>query len=203
MKRGTTAERAGKRESILAAAFERFSRYGFRRTSMEDIAQQAGISRAAIYLHFKNKEEVFHALAEQVHERALAAAVEASAAGTAAERIERILEAKLGTSFDIMHGSPHARELLDENDRICGEVSAASARRFGKLLAEVLRQAVRRRELRLQQMGLSAAAAADLIVDSAKGLEMAATGVLSPAQYRKRLAQLVRVLLAGLGAENL
>jgi AcrR family transcriptional regulator len=202
MKRGTTTERAGKRETILAAAFERFSRYGFRRTAMEDIAQQAGISRAAIYLHFKNKEEVFRALAEQVHERALAAAARASAVGTAAERIERILEAKLGTSFDVMHGSPHARELLDENNRICGEISAASARRFGKLLTGVLRRASKRGELRPQRLGLSPPAAAELIVDSAKGLEMASAGLLSPARYRKRLAQLVRVLLTGLGADN-
>ena len=46
-----------KREAIFTAAFTQFSRYGFRRTSMEDIAKEMGISRASLYSYFKNKEE--------------------------------------------------------------------------------------------------------------------------------------------------
>lgn len=42
----------------MMAAFETFRAYGFRRTSMEDIAKAAGMSRAALYLHFRNKEDI-------------------------------------------------------------------------------------------------------------------------------------------------
>ena len=38
-----------KREPILASAFTQFSRYGYRRTSMEDIAKETGISRPSLH----------------------------------------------------------------------------------------------------------------------------------------------------------
>src|SRR5581483_4919217 len=69
-------------DAILAAAFARFTHYGFRRTSMEDIADEAGVSRAALYLHFRNKEELFRSLSQALHEEALAGA----RAGRAARR---------------------------------------------------------------------------------------------------------------------
>ena len=42
------------REAILASAFTQFSRYGFRRTSMVDIAKETGTSRASLYSYFAN-----------------------------------------------------------------------------------------------------------------------------------------------------
>ena len=41
------------------AARSVFLRFGYRRVSMNDLAEAAGISRAALYLAFKNKEDVF------------------------------------------------------------------------------------------------------------------------------------------------
>ena len=69
------------RERILGAAFVRFARYGFRRTSMEDIAGEAGVSRAALYLQFRNKEEIFKSLAQDLQDRALAAFTESRPEG--------------------------------------------------------------------------------------------------------------------------
>ncbi len=42
------------REAILASAFTQFSRYGSRRTSMQDIAKETGTSRASLYSYFAN-----------------------------------------------------------------------------------------------------------------------------------------------------
>ena len=46
---------------VLEKALTVFTRYGFRKTSIEDIAKAAGISRQGIYFHFKNKDEIFKA----------------------------------------------------------------------------------------------------------------------------------------------
>ncbi len=46
------------RQRIIAAAQACFAETGYQSTNMEDIAAIAGISRAAIYLHFKNKNEL-------------------------------------------------------------------------------------------------------------------------------------------------
>ena len=46
------------REAILDACDRLMARYGFRKTTMEDLAQEAGLSRRTIYAYFRNKEDV-------------------------------------------------------------------------------------------------------------------------------------------------
>ena len=48
-----------KKTKILTAALSVFLRYGYRRVNMNDIAEAAGISRPALYILFRNKEEIF------------------------------------------------------------------------------------------------------------------------------------------------
>ena len=45
-------------EIILEAAIQRFSEYGYNKTTMAEIAEDAGMSTANIYRYFKNKEEI-------------------------------------------------------------------------------------------------------------------------------------------------
>lgn len=47
------------RENLLKAGLKVFSEKGFAATRLEDIAQEAGVTRGAIYWHFKNKLELF------------------------------------------------------------------------------------------------------------------------------------------------
>ncbi len=47
---------------ILAAAADLIVRYGYDKTTVEEIARDAGISKGAVYLHFKSKEQLFEAL---------------------------------------------------------------------------------------------------------------------------------------------
>jgi AcrR family transcriptional regulator len=51
-------------EEVLDAALDLFARNGFAATRMEDIAKAAGLSKAAIYLYFTSKDDVFKALIE-------------------------------------------------------------------------------------------------------------------------------------------
>lgn len=52
----------GRIEQIAEAALRLFARYGYKRTSMDDIAREAGVARATLYLHFKGKDDVFRAM---------------------------------------------------------------------------------------------------------------------------------------------
>lgn len=54
------------RQRILTAARREFARRGVTRTSLEHVAAAAGVTRGAIYWHFANKTELFHAMREQV-----------------------------------------------------------------------------------------------------------------------------------------
>lgn len=51
-----------RRQAILDGAHTCFLQYGFAKTSLDDIAQRAGISRPLIYRKFKNKEDILAAL---------------------------------------------------------------------------------------------------------------------------------------------
>lgn len=54
------------RRSIVEAASSIFSRYGYRKTSMDDIAKAFGMGKASLYYYFKGKEDIFEAVV--VHE---------------------------------------------------------------------------------------------------------------------------------------
>jgi AcrR family transcriptional regulator len=59
-KRRTQAERRQEtREEVLAAASRAFARNGFHGTSLDAVAEEAGVSRGAVYYNFADKEELF------------------------------------------------------------------------------------------------------------------------------------------------
>lgn len=183
-------------ERILDAAFARFAQYGFRRTSMEDIASAAGVSRAALYLQFRNKEEIFRRLAQRLQEQSLEAAARAAATeAPLAERLRATTEAKTLTFVRLGFDSPHGTELLDEHNRLCGDVVAGARRRFVELLARAFRGAARRGEIDLEAAALSAPRAAELFHKSIQGLK--GPGVTLD-EYRAALASLVAIFVAGL-----
>ncbi|MBK8162293.1 MAG: TetR family transcriptional regulator [Gammaproteobacteria bacterium] len=66
MVRKTKAETEQTRLEIIAAARRVFAGRGVSRTTLADIAKEAGVSRGAIYWHFKNKPDLFFAMMEQV-----------------------------------------------------------------------------------------------------------------------------------------
>jgi AcrR family transcriptional regulator len=55
-----------KAEAVLAAARRAFLAHGFGAVSMDAIARDAGVSKATVYAHFANKEELFGAVIEAV-----------------------------------------------------------------------------------------------------------------------------------------
>ena len=65
MARKTKAEAAQTRQEIINAARCVFHQCGVSRTSMENVARAAGVSRGAIYWHFENKAALFFAMREQ------------------------------------------------------------------------------------------------------------------------------------------
>lgn len=67
MVRKTKEDAAITRQRIIDAAREMFLLKGVSRTSLEQIAGQAGVTRGAVYWHFQNKAELFHAMREQVY----------------------------------------------------------------------------------------------------------------------------------------
>lgn len=64
--RKTKTEALKTKEHLMLAALETFYRKGIARTSLNEIAQAAGVTRGALYWHFKNKEDLFDALFQRI-----------------------------------------------------------------------------------------------------------------------------------------
>jgi len=191
--RGDAESRRG---AILDAAQRTFGQYGYRRTSMDDIAREAEIGKGTIYLSFASKEEVFQALSQRLAELMLAGAEAASRRpGSTADKVAAMHAAWFGTYAEVVRQSPHAAELLDAKHRLSADLIADAARRFKRLVRDVLTEAAAAGELNLERAGLTADTAAELLVASARGLEASAA---SPAACRRYLDALVRVMIAGL-----
>lgn len=90
------------RQQILDASLRLFSERGFARTTVRDIARQAGITDAAIYYHFDSKREVLEALVE---ERGFL---------TSLQNLERV-EAAMPLREMIVWMSAGAINLMDQN----------------------------------------------------------------------------------------
>ena len=122
----------GRRDGILNAAGETFIRYGFRKTSMDDVARAAGLSRQSLYAYFPTKEALFGDMVEHL----VAATREACRAALARENVE--LEARLVDSFDAMYGSA----LDDDGSRHLNELFAAAEQLLGDVVRNMERTIV-------------------------------------------------------------
>ncbi|MGQ7845167.1 TetR/AcrR family transcriptional regulator [Granulosicoccus sp. 3-233] len=102
------------RHEILDAALKVFIRYGFRRTTMGDLAEEAGMSRPALYQQFPNKEAIFRAVAVDFLARAVEE-VETDIDGheSVAAKLVFILNVWIVRPFELIHSAPDARELMD------------------------------------------------------------------------------------------
>jgi AcrR family transcriptional regulator len=103
-----------KKAKLLTVARSVFLRYGYRRVSMSDIAEAAGISRAALYLVFKNKEAIFAGVFLQWVDETLVEIHGAMASATSPERkLQSAFEVWAVRPFEMVKTSPEAKDLIE------------------------------------------------------------------------------------------
>ncbi|MFJ7999575.1 TetR/AcrR family transcriptional regulator [Streptomyces sp. NPDC096310] len=79
---------------LLVAAVEAFAERGYHATTTRDIAGRAGMSPAALYIHYKTKEELLHRISRIGHDSALELLTAAAdGEGTAAQRLSDAVRA--------------------------------------------------------------------------------------------------------------
>lgn len=83
--------------SILDATARLLARYGYSKTTIEDVAREAGIGKGSVYLHFASKEEVVLSLVDRAVREVLdeLRAIAAEDGASAADRIRRMLTARV------------------------------------------------------------------------------------------------------------
>jgi TetR/AcrR family fatty acid metabolism transcriptional regulator len=91
-----------RKTELLTAARTIFTQKGFHRTTMDDVAREAGISKGALYLYFPSKEKMFMALIEKgLNDRALL--------------VQGILEQKTGSVAKLKSYIDHNFDYFEQN----------------------------------------------------------------------------------------
>jgi AcrR family transcriptional regulator len=102
--RKTKAEAEQTRNTILDAALKVFSQEGYSRTTLEKIAAEAGVTRGAIYWHFKNKAQIHAELVNEVR-------------NVFGERITPILKDRHASLEDLKEGIKACLFYLESDER--------------------------------------------------------------------------------------
>lgn len=189
-----------KRQQILDTSLAVFCRYGFHKTSMLDIAQAAGISRAALYLHFKNKEDVFRSGSERTHTAVMRQVESALATGPdVMQRIEGALASFLQGLMEQISASAHGQELFDANMALAGDITREARVKLISLLATALEEANAAGEINLAAVGAQATDLAGMIVAAIDGIKHTQGG--GP-KLRDGIALFMRLLSAALQPDS-
>jgi AcrR family transcriptional regulator len=101
-------EKSARRQEIVEAARNRFRQFGIRKTSMQEIAEDMGVSVGSLYLYFKSKDELIVGCAERFADRHRTFAEDLLASRASAsdklrayviQRYRSVEESRVGSSF--------------------------------------------------------------------------------------------------------
>jgi AcrR family transcriptional regulator len=111
--------------AILSAARWCFLNFGFSKTSLEDIAKRANISRTLLYRFFKGKEEIFKAVfVDWLIARHPAAQQAAAASGDPYERLLTVCRVMAFDPWADMVGAPMGSEFFEACGRVDPDIDA-------------------------------------------------------------------------------
>lgn len=188
-----------RRERLLDAAQAVFARYGYKRASMGDVAAEAGVSRPALYLHFRSKEDVLRSLAGRMRTLALEGARAGWAEGRGfAANLAATLLGKEAHIFPVLYGAPHGAELLTANPALTEAIAGEIDQGFRALLTARFEAAAKAGAIDLTCVGGDAGALAGLVASSAKALLSEAK---DEAGFAAALDRLARVIAAAVRAD--
>jgi AcrR family transcriptional regulator len=180
-----------KRARILDGAMKVFLAYGFARTTMDDIARAADMSRPALYLLFRNKTDIYRAIALMLLSRSVEQAKAALAEdGIFADRMMRAIDQALISMMGAVMASPHGAELLDMKSSLADLVGCWRGGLVEHVAAAIQGEAARN-GVDLAIKGLSPKLLADMLLDGLEGMKMR---ISDPDEQRGAAAALIRVI---------
>ncbi len=167
---GAKQSSSAKANAIMLAALELFTRYGYRKTSIDDIAQAAQVAKRTVYLHFENKAAVFLAivdyLGDQVRERCVAAERKG---GMAVDRLTALLDAYFGMGFELFSKSEHMPELEETFLKLARARIGGLITEYEHRLARFLRSLEKTGEIGKPPEGLTVEQIVEILMRAAEG----------------------------------
>lgn len=180
-----------RRRRILDAAEGVFMSYGFQRTTMDDIARAAEISRPALYQHFRNKTDIYRADARRrLEEAAETAGARLAENGPFEARLVTAITDSIMALVQRFCATPHGEELLDLKNALAADLHAEWRQRMIAMIAGAIRAEAADKGVDLAARGLNAEGVAGVFLAGLEGLK----AQLADEEARARgFSQLVRM----------
>ena len=87
---GTRLPAGERREQILDVAVQVFARQGFHGTSMNEVAEAAGVTKPVLYQHFDSKQDLYLALIDEIGKRMITSIAKATAGATSGKAMTEL-----------------------------------------------------------------------------------------------------------------
>ena len=129
------------REQIVEAAEEHFSRYGYEKTTVSDLAKAIGFSKAYIYKFFDSKQAIGEAICSKTLS-AIVAAVEEAVAGapTSTAKFRRMFKSLTATSVSLFFNDRKLYDIAASSAAEGWPSARAYAERIRQILMDVVRE---------------------------------------------------------------
>ena len=189
-----TAADEARRARLLEGALATFARFGYRKTSMEEVARAAGISRQGLYLHFPTKDDLFRATVLFALQTAM------SASHARLHDTTQSVDARLVGAFDEWIGryvglfAGDVTDILEASTQLLGTVLADHDAMFLEGVTKVVRGSGL--PAAYKPAGLNARQLAETLHATAKGLKHTCR---TRAEFVERIQVAVRALCMPLG----
>jgi AcrR family transcriptional regulator len=161
---------SAKANAVVLAGLRLFTQYGYRKTSIDDVARAAQVAKRTVYLHFENKAAVFLAILEylgdQVRQRCAAAE---RAGGTAVARLTALLDAYFGMGFELFSKSEHMPELEETFSKLARSRIGDLNTEYETRLAAFLRSLEKTGEIGGPPQGLTVEQVIHILIQAAVG----------------------------------
>ena len=180
---------ARRRRQLLDVALERFASGGFHTTSMDEIAEAAGVTKPVLYQHFRSKRQLYLELLDDVGGQLMDAIAKATAA---ADGPRRQVEAGFAAYVRFMADRPQAFPLLFGSGARRDPEFADAVRRVEASIADAVAAMIEADVDADHRRDLAAA-----IVGMAEGVLRHAPETVDPDELAGRIADLAWAGLRG------
>jgi AcrR family transcriptional regulator len=183
------------KEAIVHVARQIFARFGFRKTTMDEIALASRKGKSSIYYYFTSKEEIFAAVVEK---EAAILKQELAKAMSAANNPDEKLKAHVLTRMQAMGNLANFYSAIKDDYLSHLDFIDKIRRKYDleeiEMMEEILKEGVQRNIFEIEDTSLAAIA----IVTALKGMEIPLFWGVEEKETEQRLDHLIHILFHGM-----
>ena len=161
-----------KREKVLASAHQIFIRFGYRRTTMGDLAKAAEMSRPALYLLYANKEDIFRSVIIRYFNRAKSLAEKRiSECVQLSEKLTAVMEVWVEDSYSEVSSSAEVGDIYEAGHSFAEDLKDQFCDLYAAQILEIFKQSDEVDQSLLKRRGVNLERLAELLARSSLGLK--------------------------------